>query len=93
MKTAPEGKNCNGNARRSLRKLSKLANIRTVDPHRFRDTLAINLLQQDLPIEDVKEILGHRDVNITLRHYGNWVKARQDRLTRSLEKTWDIAYA
>jgi integrase len=82
-----------GNARRSLRKLSKLANIRTVDPHRFRDTLAINLLQQDLPIEDVKEILGHRDVNITLRHYGNWVKARQDRLTRSLEKTWDIAYA
>jgi hypothetical protein len=24
---------------------------------------------------DVKDILGHEDVNITLRHYGNWVKA------------------
>lgn len=80
-----------GNARRSLRKLSKLAGIQTVNPHRFRDTLAINLLQEGVPIEDVKEILGHEDVNITLRHYGNWGKARQDRLTRSLEKVWDIA--
>src|SRR5205814_236548 len=47
-----------GNARRSLRKLSKLARLRTVNPHRFRDTLAINLLQENVPIEDVKEILG-----------------------------------
>ena len=80
-----------GNARRALRKLSKLAKVRTVNPHRFRDTLAISLLQAERPIEDVKEILGHEDVNITLKHYGNWVKARQDRLTRSLEKIWDIA--
>ncbi len=82
-----------GNARRSLRKLSKLAKIQTVNPHRFRDTLAITLLQRGVPIEDVKEILGHEDVNITLRHYGNWIKERQDRLTRSLEKIWDIARA
>jgi integrase/recombinase XerD len=80
-----------GNARRSLRKLSKLAKVRTVNPHRFRDTLAINLPQRGVPIEDVQQILGHEDVNITLRHYGNWVKERQDRLTRSLQKTWDIA--
>lgn len=80
-----------GNVRRALRKLSKLAKVRTVNPHRFRDTLAIKLLQAGVPIEDVKEILGHEDVNITLKHYGNWVKARQDRLTRSLEKAWDIA--
>ena len=44
-----------------------------------------------MPIEDVKDILGHEDVNITLRHYGNWVKERQDRLTRSIQKTWEIA--
>ena len=60
-------------------------------PHRFRDTLAIDLLQRGVPIEDVKDILGHEDVNITLRHYGNWVKERQDRLTRSIQKTWEIA--
>jgi integrase len=82
-----------GNARRSLRKLSKLAKVRTVNPHRFRDTLAINLLQRGVLIEDVQQILGHKDVNITRRHYGNWIKERQDRLTRSLEKTFDIAYA
>ena len=80
-----------GNARRSLRKLSKLARIRTVNPHRFRDTLAIHLLQKGVRIEDVQEILGHQDVNITLRHYGNWVKERQDRLTRSMEKIWETA--
>jgi len=62
-----------------------------VHPHRFRDTLAIDLLQRGVPIEDVKDILGHEDVNITLRHYGNWVKERQDRLTRSIQKTWEIA--
>ena len=48
-----------------------------MNPHRFRDTLAIDLLQQDVPIEDVQQIPGHEDVNITLRHYGNWVKARR----------------
>jgi site-specific recombinase XerD len=80
-----------GSARRLLRKLSKLASIRTVNPHRFRDTLAIDLLQKGVPIEDVQQILGHNDVNITLRHYGNWVKERQDRLTRSLQKVWEVA--
>jgi len=80
-----------GNARRSLRKLSKLAKVRMANPHRFRDTLAITLLQEGVAIEDVKDILGHEDVNITLKHYGNWVPERQDRLTRSLMKAWDIA--
>ncbi len=80
-----------GNARRSLRKLSKLARIRTVNPHRFRDTLAIDLLQRGVPIEDVQQILGHEDVNITLRHYSNWVKERQDRLTRSMQKICETA--
>jgi site-specific recombinase XerD len=80
-----------GNARRSLRKLSMLARIRMPNPHRFRDTLAIDLLQQGVPIEDVQQILGHEDVNTTLRHYGNWVKERQDRLTRSMEKIWETA--
>jgi len=80
-----------GNARRSLRKLSKLARIRTVNPHRFRDTLAISLLERRVPIEDVQQILGHEDVNITLRHYGNWIKERQERLTRSMEKIWGTA--
>ena len=80
-----------GNARRSLRKLSKLAKLRSVNPHRFRDSLAIELLQEKVPIEDVKDILGHEDVNITLKHYGNWSKERQERLTSSIKRTWKIA--
>jgi hypothetical protein len=30
---------------------------------------------------------------LLLRHHGNWVKERQDRPTRALEKTWNVAYA
>ena len=74
-----------GNARRTLRKVSKLASIRSAHPHRFRDSLAIDLLIRGIPIEDVSEILGHRDVKITLKHYANWIPERQQRLDRAID--------
>jgi integrase len=74
-----------GNARRTLRKLSALAGIRNANPHRFRDSLAIDLLSRGVAIEDVSEVLGHRDVKITLKHYANWVPERQARLDRAID--------
>jgi site-specific recombinase XerD len=75
-----------GNFRRSFRKLSKLANVENAHPHRFRDTFAVSLLQEGVPIEDVSALLGHRDVRITQKHYAPWVKSRQDALERSVER-------
>lgn len=35
-------------------------------PHRFRRTLATNLLRKGMPIEEVKELLGHEKLDTTL---------------------------
>jgi integrase/recombinase XerD len=51
-----------GNARRSLRKVFKLASVTDGHPHRFRDTFAVELLNHGTPIEDVAALLGHADV-------------------------------
>lgn len=75
-----------GNFRRTFRKLAKLANVEGAHPHRFRDTFAVSLLQEGVPIEDVAALLGHRDVRITQKHYAPWVKSRQDALERSVER-------
>lgn len=48
-----------------LRKLGKKAGVENVHPHRFRRTLATNLLDHDVAIQDVATILGHADLKTT----------------------------
>lgn len=48
-----------------LRKLGKQANVDNVHPHRFRRTLATNLLNRGMSIQDVAQILGHSDLKTT----------------------------
>lgn len=49
-----------------LRKLGKSTGISKVHPHRFRRTMATNILNKGMPIEEVKEILGHVKLDTTL---------------------------
>ncbi len=49
-----------------LRKLGKATGIEKVHPHRFRRTMATNILNKGMPIEEVKEILGHAKLDTTL---------------------------
>lgn len=49
-----------------LRKLGKRTGIEKVHPHRFRRTMATNILNKGMPIEEVKEILGHVKLDTTL---------------------------
>lgn len=49
-----------------LRRLGRITGIDKVHPHRFRRTMATNILNKGMPIEEVKEILGHVKLDTTL---------------------------
>lgn len=58
-----------GNWRRTFRRLCAIADVTGGHPHRFRDTLAVELLMEGVPMERVSILLGHSSVKITERHY------------------------
>lgn len=71
-----------------LRKLFRAAEITKGHPHRLRDTFAVALLQEGVPIEEVSRALGHESIKTTERSYSPWVKVRQDRLDGLVAATW-----
>ena len=77
-----------GNWRRTFRRLCEIAGVQEGHPHRFRDTLAVELLLEGVPIERVSVLLGHSSVKITERHYSPWVQARQAQLESDLVRAW-----
>lgn len=48
-----------------LRRLGQSSGVENVHPHRFRRTLATNLLDRGMNIQDVAAILGHADLKTT----------------------------
>lgn len=48
-----------------LKRLGKAAGVENVHPHRYRRTLATNLLDRGMNIQDVAQILGHADLKTT----------------------------
>lgn len=49
-----------------LRQLGRRAGVEHVHPHRFRRTIATDLLNRGMPIEQVKEFLGHEKLDTTM---------------------------
>lgn len=49
-----------------LRKLGKGAGVKNVHPHRFRRTIATELLSRGMHIEEVKDLLGHEKLDTTM---------------------------
>ena len=49
-----------------IRKLGKSCGIENTHPHRFRRTAATKALERGMPIEVVKDMLGHDSINTTL---------------------------
>lgn len=54
---------------RALRGLGKRAGVENVHPHRYRRTLATNLINRGCNIQDVQQILGHSDISTTQIYY------------------------
>ena len=57
-----------GGVRARLKTLSARANVENVHPHRFRRTLATNLINRGMQIQDVASILGHDKLDTTMKY-------------------------
>ncbi len=49
-----------------LRQLGRRSGVKNVHPHRFRRTIATDLLSRGMPIEQVKEFHGHEKLDTTM---------------------------
>ena len=54
--------------RTMLKVLAKKAGVEHVHPHKFRRTLATNLIRHGMPIQEVATILGHEKLDTTMRY-------------------------
>jgi len=63
----------------------RMSGVTKAHAHRFRHTLATELLGQGATFEEVADILGNSP-NIVRKHYAKWSEARQSRITNLLER-------
>lgn len=54
--------------RRMLNTLAEKARVEHVHPHKFRRTLATNLIRHGMPIQEVASILGHDKLDTTMQY-------------------------
>ena len=51
-----------------LKKLEKRSGVSNIHPHRFRRTMATSLNHHGMPVEEVAMILGHEDIQTTMKY-------------------------
>ncbi len=61
-----------------LRTLFEDAKVASGHAHRFRDTFAVELFLDGVPLERVSILLGHTSIRVTEKHYSPWVRERQE---------------
>jgi integrase/recombinase XerC len=73
------------NADRTLHAVFKKSGIARAHAHRFRHTLATELLGRGASFEDVADVLGNSP-EIVRKHYAKWSPARQARIDDLMER-------
>jgi len=71
-----------GGIRRMLKTIGERAGVSNVHPHRFRRTLATNLADRGMDIQDIQQILGHSNISTTMRY----VKVTDKKVKASYQK-------
>jgi site-specific recombinase XerD len=72
---------------RCLRAVFKESGVRGAHAHRFRHTLATELLGRGASFEEVADILGNSPA-IVRKHYGKWSIARQTRIDDLMQRVY-----
>jgi len=72
-------------AERTLAAVFAKSGVLRAHAHRFRHTLATELLGRGASFEDVADILGNSP-EIVRKHYAKWSPARQARIDELMEK-------
>lgn len=57
-----------GGIRKRLNEIAARAGVDNVHPHRFRRTLATNLINHGMPIQEVASVLGHDKIDTTMTY-------------------------
>jgi len=72
---------------RSLRTVFRASGVLDAHAHRFRHTLATELLGRGASFEEVADVLGNSP-EIVRRHYGKWSAGRQRRIDALMERVY-----
>jgi integrase/recombinase XerC len=72
---------------RCLRAVFKESGVQGAHAHRFRHTLATELLGRGASYEEVADILGNSP-DVVRKHYGKWSAARQSRIDDLMEQVY-----
>ena len=54
--------------RQMLKRIEARSGVENVHPHRFRRTLATSLARKGIPVQEIKEILGHEKIETTMTY-------------------------
>ncbi len=73
---------------RTLAAVFKASGVPGAHAHRFRHTLATELLEAGGSLEDVAEVLGNSP-NIIRKHYAKWSLLRQERIAALMRTVFD----
>jgi site-specific recombinase XerD len=76
-----------GIAERTLAAVFKKSGVEKAHAHRFRHTLATELLGIGASFEEVADILGNSP-EIVRKHYAKWSTARQARIDSLMDEVW-----
>jgi site-specific recombinase XerD len=71
----------------AFKKLLGLAKVKG-HPHMYRHTMAIELLEKGITVEQVAAILGNSPA-IVYKHYAPWIASRQKALDAAVMSVWD----
>lgn len=71
-----------------LKEESERVKVSDAKPHMFRHTLARDLLERGMPMEELAEVLGN-SARIVEKYYSKWDTRRQARLEEHLTQFWN----